>query len=82
MADTADYATRRRVLKRIRSVLESQYAIRTEGQDAITDIITDTMHYCASRGLDWTLSLERAERHLRDEGGVHAEKPKTREHLS
>lgn len=43
---------------------------------ALTDPLTDTLHYCAIHGKDFTLALGRAERHFAferpvDDGGDH-----------
>jgi hypothetical protein len=47
-----------------------------DDEAALSDLLTDAMHYCHIHGKDFALALRRAERHFAferqaDEGGDH-----------
>jgi hypothetical protein len=59
----------RRAIRRVERALEVFDA--TQAEEAVIDMMTDLMHWCQAKKVDFEAAMEAADRHFMEEGGFH-----------
>jgi hypothetical protein len=69
---TSENVESRRVVRRaIRRVERALEVFDATPEEAVIDLLADTMHWCQAKKVDFEAAMEAADRHFMEEGGFH-----------